>query len=235
MNQSVTKARDGVNAFFGQVYMKVALGLAISTVVSFVLSRFAPQIPIMIYSSTFAFIVLWLVEVGIVFMLSRRAYSGNPQSTMVWYVVYSAINGITLTASFAIVNNTTAIWQAFLTTALTFVAMSAYGHLTKRDLSSWRNLLMGFLIGLVVTMLINLFFHSGVMVFFTCIVSVILFAAYMAYDTQMIKQLYYNAQGADTGTLAGLATFSALQLYMDLISMFINLLQLFGFFDNDNN
>lgn len=231
---STTTSRDNVNAFFGQVYMKVALGLGISTIVSLFLSKFAPQIPVAIYNSNVAFIVLWLVEIGIVFAMSRKAYSGNPGGTMMWYVIYSMVNGITLTASFAIINSTEAIWQAFLVTAVTFIAMSAYGHLTKRDLSSWRNLLFGVLIGLVVTMLVNLFLHSGVMVFFTCIVSVVLFAAYMAYDTQMIKNLYYSAEGADSGTMAGLATYAALQLYMDLIAMFINLLQLFGLFDNDN-
>lgn len=235
MNRTVSKASDNVNAFFSQVYMKVALGLGISTIVSLFLAKFAPGIPMAIYSSTFAFIVLWLIEIGIVFAMSRSTYNGNPSSTMTWYVVYSVINGITLTASFEIVNNTEAIWQAFLVTAVTFVAMSAYGHFTKRDLSGWRNLLVGVLIGLIVTMLINLFLHSGVMVFFTCIVSVVLFAAYMAYDTQMIKNLYYSTQGADSGTMSGLATFAALQLYMDLIAMFINLLQLFGLFDSNDN
>ena len=231
MNQGYSTSYDaGLNRFFSQIYLKVALGIGVSAVVSFIMLRFMPMLPIMIYSSFPLLIVLILAEVMICFMCSRRAYSGNPTSTMIWYMVYSVINAISLTALFEAVSDPGAITKAFISTAITFVIMSIYGRTTKRNLSAWRNFLLGTGWGIIIALLINFFLGSSVISLLCSIVSVVLFAAYMAYDTQMAVRLYNAASTEEE--LKGLATYSAMALYMDLVDMFINLVYLFS--DNDN-
>lgn len=230
MNTQTTTYDANLNRFFSKVYLKTALGIGVSAVVSFLLATALPQIPYMIYSNPIGILGLFLVEMLICFMCSRRAYSGNGTSTMIWYMVYSVINAITLSAVFMIINNVMLIAEAFLVTAVTFVAMSVYGHYTKRSLSAWRNFLFGTLIGVMIALVLNLFLHSGPLGLFCNIVSVILFAAYTAYDTQMIKSLYYNV--GNTSDLGGISTYAGMILYMDFINMFVNLLYLFA--DSDN-
>lgn len=230
--QSQSQAYDvGLNRFFSRVYLKVALGVGVSALMSLIFIKFMPTVPLMIYSNPILTLTLVLLEFLVVFMCSRRAYNGNPTSTMIWYVVYSIMTALTLTVAFYYVGNPKIIVEAFAVTAVTFVGMSAYGHLTKRDLSTWRNLLVGVLIGVFVALLFNLFLHSGALAFFCNIVSVVLFAAYMSYDTQMIRRLYAGITSEEQE--AGIATYSAMMLYMDLINMFINLLYLFSDIDRD--
>lgn len=231
MNNGRSATYDaGLNRFFSQIYLKVALGIGVSALISFILLRFMPTLPLRIYSSIPLLIVLILVEVMICFICTRRAYSGNPASTMIWYIVYSVINAISLTAIFEVVQDPGAITKAFLCTAITFVIMSIYGRTTKRDLSAWRNFLVGISWGIIITLLVNLFLGSSAVSFLCSLVAVVLFAAYMAYDTQMAKRLYYAAPNEEA--LKGIATYAAMSLYMDLVDMFINLVYLFS--DSDN-
>ena len=230
MNTQSSSYDVGLNRFFSKVYLKTALGIGVSAVVSFILATALPQIPYMIYSNPIGILALLLVEVMICFMCSRRAYNGNGTSTMIWFIVYSVINAITLSAVFMIINDVKLIAEAFLVTAVTFVALSLYGHYTKRNLSSWRNFLFGTLIGVMIALIVNLFLHSGAIGLLCNIVAVVLFAAYTAYDTQMIKSMYYSMN--NNGEASGLSTYGAMVLYMDFINMFINLLYLFS--DSDN-
>ncbi|CAM3997642.1 Bax inhibitor-1/YccA family protein [Catellicoccus marimammalium] len=233
MNQRIIEANTtGLNRFFGEVYAKVALGVGVSALVSFILIYFMPNVLVAFANSTILWIVLCIVEIMLVISAGHRAYSGNSSGTMMMYMVYSIINALTLTVGLTIVSSPKVIAQAFLVTALMFVAMSIYGRTTKRDLSAWRNFLMGISLGVIITLLVNLILGSGALSFFCSLVSVALFAGYMAYDTQMIIRLY---QMANSETKSGLATYGAMNLYMDLIAMFINLLQILDVFNSDNN
>jgi FtsH-binding integral membrane protein len=56
---------------------------------------------------------------------------------------------------------------------------------------------------------------------------VLVFAGLTAYDTQQIKDGYYQIRGDATAAAKG-AIMGALSLYLDFINMFTSLLQLFG-------
>lgn len=116
---------------------------------------------------------------------------------------------------------------AFFSTSAAFVGLSLFGYTTKRNLSGFGTFLLMGLVGLIVAMLLNaFFFHSGAMGLAISAIGVLIFAGLTAYDTQMIKNQYYEVMGTD---FAGKAVImGALNLYLDFVNMFMMLLNLFG-------
>jgi hypothetical protein len=82
------------------------------------------------------------------------------------------------------------------------------------------------LIGIIVASLVNLFLASSALHFAISIIGVLLFTGLTAYDTQKIKEMYFEGDGA---LVAGRkAVMGALALYLDFINLFLMLLRLFG-------
>ncbi len=169
--------------------------------------------------------VLVLAPLGLVFYLSFRIskMSVGAAQTMFW--VYAALLGVSLGAIFA-VYTMTSITQVFIITAGTFGAMSLWGYTTKRDLTGMGSFLMMGLFGLILAMLVGMFWHSSALQFAISVVGVLIFTGLTAYDTQKIKEMYYVG---DDGTVAGRkAIMGALSLYLDFVNLFLMLLRLFG-------
>jgi hypothetical protein len=105
--------------------------------------------------------------------------------------------------------------------------MSAYGWLTRTDLSSLGNLLFMALIGLVIASLVNLFWHNTTLYWIVTYVGVLIFVGLVAYDTQKIKRMnIIGNEGTDEGRKE--AIMGALALYLDFINLFLMLLRIFG-------
>ena len=156
--------------------------------------------------------------------MASGAARRNTPAALPLFLVYSALNGFTL--SFIIVQYTQAIvFQAFLSTAIVFFVMALIGVSIKRDLSGMVKFLMAALIGIIVASLVNIFFASSTMSFVISIVSVLIFSGLIAYDNQLIKKVYYSANGQVTD---GWAVSMALSLYLDFINLFLNILRIFA-------
>jgi uncharacterized protein len=104
--------------------------------------------------------------------------------------------------------------------------MSLYGYTTKRDLSGWGSFLFMGLIGIIIAMLVNIFLASAALHFAVSVIGVLVFTGLTAYDTQRIKEMYYELDASDVATRK--AIMGALSLYLDFINMFVMLLHLFG-------
>ena len=153
------------------------------------------------------------VELALVFLASGAARRNTPAALPFLFLVYSALNGFTL--SFIIVQYTQAIvFQAFLSTAIVFFVMALIGVSIKRDLSGMVKFLMAALIGIIVASLVNIFFASSTMSFVISIVSVLIFSGLIAYDNQLIKKVYYSTNGQVTD---GWAVSMALSLYLGIL------------------
>jgi hypothetical protein len=140
--------------------------------------------------------------------------------------VFAALMGLSL-ASIFLVYAHASIARVFFITAASFGALSLYGYTTNRDLSAWGSFLFMGLIGIILAMLVNLFLASTALQFAISVIGVLVFAGLTAYDTQRIKDGYYEVMGDATAT-AKAAIMGALSLYLDFINMFVMLLQLFG-------
>ena len=115
----------------------------------------------------------------------------------------------------------------FFVTAAAFAGLSLYGYTTKRDLSGWGSFLIMGLIGIIVAAIVNIFLQSSALQFAISVIGVLVFAGLTAYDTQRIKDGYYEIAG-NAELAAKTAIMGALSLYFDFINMFLMMLQLFG-------
>ena len=82
----------------------------------------------------------------------------------------------------------------FFITAGTFAAMSLYGYTTQRDLSQFGSFLFMGLIGIIIAALVNIFIGSTALQFAISVIGVIVFTGLTAWDTQQIKEMYYEVR-----------------------------------------
>jgi hypothetical protein len=118
------------------------------------------------------------------------------------------------------------IVRVFFITAATFGALSLYGYTTPRSLSGWGSFLFMGVVGLLIASIVNIFMQSDALTFAISLIGVVVFAGLTAYDTQQIKEMYF--EGDDSDTASKKAILGALRLYMDFINLFLMLLRLFA-------
>ena len=118
--------------------------------------------------------------------------------------------------------------MVFLMTAVYFAALSAYGYFTQRDLSGLRVILTSGLIFLIVVGVLSLFIPAiSALDRVVCLIGIAVFLGFTAYDTQKIKALYSYYAGYPE-MLEKASVFSALQLYLDYLNLFLYLLRFLG-------
>jgi hypothetical protein len=166
-----------------------------------------------------------LAPLGFVFFLGAKIRTMSVGAAQLTFWLFAATMGLSL-ASIFLVFTGESIARVFFITAGTFGAMSLYGYTTKRDLSAWGSFLFMGLIGIIIAMLVNLFIASSALHFAISVIGVLVFTGLTAYDTQRIKEMYYELDGSDV--VARKAIMGALSLYLDFINMFVMLLHLFG-------
>jgi FtsH-binding integral membrane protein len=142
------------------------------------------------------------------------------------FLLYSALNGLTMSIIFLIYTSAS-IASTFFITAGTFGVMSAYGYFTKKDLTSIGNIAFMGLIGIIIASIVNIFLQSSMLYWLVTYAGVLVFVGLTAYDTQKIKKMSLEmdieSEEGSKGAIMG-----ALALYLDFINMFIFLLRIFG-------
>jgi len=170
----------------------------------------------------------WLLiigQLGLVFVISGMINRLSAQVATALFILYSLLTGVTLSFIF-LLYTAESIATTFAVTGLTFGIMSFYGFVTKRDLSSWGNLLFMALIGLIIGTVVNLFWANTALYWLTTYAGIIIFVGLTAYDTQKLKNLSY--QIGDGENAHKMAILGALTLYLDFINLFLMLLRLLG-------
>lgn len=208
-----------------QVYMWMLLGLGTTAGVALVFIKTG----LLDNISPLWWIVAFIAQIGIVFAIQGMLNTANTTTLAAMFLVYSAITGmvfsIILTAY-----EPQAVVSAFATTAALFGIMSVIGYTTSIDLTAMGSLFMMALIGLILAMVVNIFFASPALYFAISIAGVIIFTGLIAYDTQRLKNLaaQAQAQGMPTEMIMKYSVIGALWLYLDFINLFLFLLRLFG-------
>lgn len=206
--------------FMSRVYGWMALALLISAAVS-IGTASSPGMVRAIFGNRILFYALIFGELGLVLWLSAGIARMSVATAQAVFVVYSAMNGLTLSVIF-LLYTAESIATTFLVTAASFGALSAYGYATKRDLTGFGSFLFIGLVGILIASLVNLFLRSEMVYWVTTYIGVFVFAGLTAYDTQKIKAM------ADSGDDGRGAIMGALALYLDFINLFLMLLRLLG-------
>jgi hypothetical protein len=213
-----------VGQFFNAVYAWMAAGLALTAVVAWFVSNnmnlvhkvFSPGMLIM----------LFVVEIGLVVVIGRAIQSISAPVATGLFMLYSAINGITLSILF-LVYTQESLASTFFVTAGTFGAVSLWGYVTKTDLTRMGSFLFMALIGLILASVVNMFVASSALYWITSYAGVLIFVGLTAYDTQKLKMIAVSTEN-DPALAARLSVVGALSLYLDFLNLFLYLMRFMG-------
>ena len=216
-----------VNSFVRSVYNWMAIGLGITGVVAYGVAN-SPGVTEVIFGSQLVFFGLIIAQLAMVYMISARIQRMQASTATMLFIVYSALNGATLSSIF-LAYTQSAITSTFFICAATFTACSVYGWTTRRDLTTMGGFLTMGLIGIVIASVVNMFVQSGAVSTIVSYVGVLVFVGLTAYDTQDIKNMALSQPGdIDAGAVRKGAILGALKLYLDFINLFLMLLRIFG-------
>lgn len=208
-----------------KVFIWMALALVITGVTAYGVAT-TPSLLIAIVTNKALFWGLIIAELALVFAVSGALNRLSLATATLLFVLYSVVNGATLSVIF-LAYSMPAIIQTFFITAGTFGVMALVGYTTKTDLTSLGKLLFMALIGLVIATVVNMFVGSTGFDYILSYVGVLIFVGLTAYDTQKIKQMCMQAPDAGEH-MQKLALLGALSLYLDFINLFLYLLRIFG-------
>ena len=230
-NTSVRSEIDlGLKAYMNKVYSFMAVGLALTGTIAHLFSQMAfnfetnqlTSFGSTIYASPLAFIIM-LAPLGFMLAISFGITKMKESTVQVLYWSFAAVMGVSLGSIF-IQYTGESIARVFFITAGAFGALSLYGYTTKKDLSGWGSFLFMGLIGILIASIVNIFIASTFLQFAISVIGVLVFAGLTAYDTQQIKNMYYDGNGQEGKK----AIMGSLRLYLDFINLFIMLIELFG-------
>lgn len=170
--------------------------------------------------------VVMLAPIALVFFLSFRVMHMSQAAAQATFWTYAALTGASL-ASILIVYTGASVAMTFFVTAATFGSMSLYGYTTKRDLTGMGSFLFMGLIGVLLASLANMFFKSPMMDFVISVIGVLVFTGLTAWDTQKIKNTYYEV-GGNAAVAGKAAIMGALSLYLDFLNIFLFMLRFLG-------
>jgi len=208
------------STFMQRVYQWMAMGLALTGLIAFFTAGNVPLLRFLLKGGIWLF---FIAEFGIVLWLSASIQRISAQTAVLGFLIYSALNGITMATIF-LIYTMASISATFFITAMTFAGVSLYGWVTKQDLTSVGSFCGMALWGVILASVVNIFFHSPVFDWILSYVGVAVFIGLTAYDTQKLKAIHQSGSHAPEQ----LAIMGALRLYLDFINMFLFLLRLFG-------
>ncbi len=215
------------NSFIRSVYNWMAIALALTGFTAYYVAHNETMVQL-IYGTPGLILILIFAELGFVFYLSARIQKLNASTATALFTIYSILNGITLSYIF-LAYTATSIVSTFMICAVTFLACSVYGMITKRDLTSLGGFMFMGLIGIIIASVVNMFMQSSAMQMIISYIGVVVFIGLTAYDTQKLKTMAVTLPNNATGAMVRKgALMGALALYLDFINLFIMMLHIFG-------
>lgn len=233
-----TTIQEELRSYFLTIYTLMSIALAITAITA--LATFS--IPILTHlmfnlspeSDLISITAIgWLVTfapLGISLYFAFEFNKINVQNAQILLWIYAILMGMSF-ASLGFVYTGLSIVKTFFICSGMFASMSFYGYVTKKDLTSLGSFLFMGLIGLIFALFTNLFLQSPGVDFALSCFAILVFIGLIAFDTQKLKELYY--QGAYGSKK--LSIIAAFTLYLDFINLFIYLLRFVGTRKRKNN
>jgi FtsH-binding integral membrane protein len=217
-----TVAESGLRGYLLRVYNYMAAALALTGLVAYYGAASG------VYASVAGTPWFWLVllaPLALVFLLSFRIERMSLGAAQLAFWAYAALVGLSLSGIFLVYTGES-IARVFFVSAGTFIAMSLYGYTTRTDLLRFRSFFFMSVIGIVLAMLVNMFLKSSTLQLTVSVIGVFVFVGLTAYDTQRIRKIYIEGEGAAAAGRKSIL--GALALYLDFLNLFLMLMRLMG-------
>jgi len=216
---------EGLRSYMLRVYNTMSLGVAFTGAVAFLLASNVEWV--MAMQNMF-----WLFFIGILglgWFAPKIMLTGSRTAAQVCYWAYAGLWGAALAPMFYVYGqmDPMLIVRAFLITAGAFAGVSIYGYTTKRNLSAFATFFAMASIGLLIAIVVNMLFvqDAGFGILISGAV-VLLFSGITAYETQAIKNMYFQGDSAEDSQRK--AIFGAFVLYGSFITLFVHILNILG-------
>lgn len=214
------------SVLFRNVYTWMTLALVITGAVAMYMAKSMTLLS-MIMQNSLLFWGILIAELGVVWYLSARIHRISFTSATLLFILYSILNGATLSMIF-LIYTMSSITTTFFVTAGTFGVMALFGYVTKKDLTRLGSLCFMGIIGIIIASLVNIFLQNSMMEMIISYIGVLLFVGLTAYDSQKIKRLLMQDGVEINETTQKIALLGAMTLYLDFINLFLYLLRILG-------
>ncbi len=216
---------EPIGVYTAKTFGWMALGLLVTFALAFVIDA-TPLVFLLYYQFPALPFIMAIAELIVVMVLSAKVHSLSVGAARGLFFLYAALNAVTFSGLFFLYDLNRVIF-VFGITALYFGVLALYGYKTKRNLASLRVILFSGLIFLLLFWLVSMFIPMTGFERIACLIGLVVFMGYTAYDTQKIKQ--FHATFSENPEMAQKASIiSALELYLDFINMFLYILRLLG-------
>lgn len=214
-----------LNLYMSRTFGWMFLGLMVTFALAWYMAASGLVIRLLMTTPSILMILL-VAEIAVVLVFSARLHKQSVLVSRGLFFIYSILNGVVFSVYF-VAFDVAALILVFGLTALFFGGFALYGRFTHTDLSRLRPLIFGGLIFLVISGLVLMLFDIRAMDRLVCMVGLVIFLCATAYDTQKIKK-NYEYFSHDVALLERASIYSALQLYLDFINLFLYLLRFLG-------
>lgn len=225
--RSGVKIDAGLRKYMLGVYNYMASGVLLTGVVALLTSMWVAnnvEAAQMIYQGPLSWVIM-LAPLGFVLAMSFGLNKMSASTLQMLFWAFAGVMGVSISSIFLVYTGTS-IARTFFITAATFASLSLWGYTTKKDLSGWGTFLFMGLIGIIIASVVNIFLGSSTLSMVVSYAGVLIFAGLTAYDTQKIRNMYYEGDGAETRSKK--IIMGALNLYLDFINLFLMLLRILG-------
>lgn len=209
-----------IQNYLSKVFLWMFIGLLVTFSTGVLVAGNANALETVFSSGMYWLIII--AEFITVIVLSARVSKMSPTGAKIGFILYSFLTGLTFSAIF-VVYDLMSIISVFLITSVIMLVFSILGARTKIDLSKFGTYLLMALLGVIIASIINVFVGSEAFDLGLTVVCLIVFIIYIAYDVQNIKRFAENVPDNETYAIYG-----ALQLYLDFINIFLDLLRIIG-------
>ncbi|MDN4833786.1 Bax inhibitor-1/YccA family protein [Ligilactobacillus salivarius] len=223
-NNEIYSNQAGLNSFMTKMYGFMAGAVAMSAITAYLISNvYRVQALTFFANNRWAVWGILILQVVLVMSMSFKA-DRSPAMSLTGLGLYSVLEGLFF-GLIVQVYSSQDVTMAFVSATVMFIVLALMGTNTKKDLSGIGRQAMAALIALIIVMIINIFLKSSIITLAFSFIGVIIFAALIAWDSQRFRQMYIQ-YGNQINT-TNLAIMGALQLYLDFVNLFIQLLNIF--------
>lgn len=217
---------DGFRKHLIKTYAWMFLGILITFVTAYAVAT-VPILTYTIFFSNMMPFILLVAQLGVVVAFSARLMQMKVTTARILFIAYSVLTGVTFSGLFIIYEIDTLIY-AFAMAATYFGSLVVIGLTTRFNLSGIGAIGFAGLIAMLIFQFITLFIPMPQFNFVTSLIGLIVFAGITAWDAQKIKLMYDSALNGDEHVLNRLSIYSAFELYLDFINIFLYILRILG-------
>ncbi|MCR4917944.1 MAG: Bax inhibitor-1/YccA family protein [Alphaproteobacteria bacterium] len=226
--KSLRTTNTGIDTYLKKIFTLMFGAVAVTAITTFI-TIYCDGISLLVDHGgmTLFFYIMLFGGLALSIWAQARAFSMKPTTAALLLFMYSIMIGLSITPLvYGVLEvNPYSILQAFIIAALMFGCMALFGYKTAKDLSFLGMFLMLGMIGLIITGIISMIWHlPSAYDTIICLVGVLIFALFTAYDMQSLKRAY--AVLSNDNTKNQLAVLGALHLYISFVAMFQYLLGL---------